>query len=117
MAKKARIKTKIRYVRAKVRRARARARGLGIKGLSVKDMIAGTVGLIVAQRYQPFGGQYKGAVDKVATGLVLNVAKLDNKDLITAGIKEGLATLANSYLSGGGLGLSLGSTTTTGEAL
>lgn len=92
------------YPRA--RRTYSRAKGfmgkLGIgKGMTVKSLIAGSAALIVAQRYQPFGGPYKPAIDKVASGIVLNVAHLDNADLISAGIKEGVATLVNGYLGSG----------------
>ena len=83
-------------------RARGLTRGLG-RGLSVKNILAGTIGLILMQRYQPFGGQYKPAVDKIALGITLPIAGLDNADMLTVGVKEAVATLVNSYL-GGGLG-------------
>jgi len=66
------------------------------------NLAVGAGGLLLAARFQPFGGAYKPALDKVATGVALNAVGMDNSDLITVGLKEGIATLANGYLSGSG---------------
>jgi len=86
------------------RRARGFITGLG-KGLSLKSIAAGSLGLMAMQRFQPFGGVYKPAVDKIVLGIILPMIKLDNQDMLTVGIKEGIATLANQYLgAGAGIG-------------
>jgi len=89
------------------RRTKGFITGLG-KGLSLKSIAAGSLGLMAMQRFQPFGGIYKPAIDKIALGIVLPMVKLDNQDMLTVGIKEGLATLANQYLLGGFPGLGIG---------
>jgi len=87
------------------RRARGFIIGLG-RGLSLKSVAAGSLGLMAMQRFQPFGGVYKPAIDKIALGILLPMVKLDNQDMLTVGIKEGLATLVNQYLGGfPGLGI------------
>jgi len=96
-------KRKKRVAAAKVRYTR-RAKGLlpGIgRGLSFKGLAAGTLGLILAERYQPFGGIYKPAIDKIAIGLVAPMAGMDNHDMLTVGIKEGLAKVVGGYLMPG----------------
>lgn len=95
-------KTRKRVGRAKkryTRRARGLMGGLG-KGLSFKSLAAGTLGLILTDRYQPFGGVYKPAVDKIAIGIVGPMMGLDNQDMLTVGIKEGLARVVGGYLGG-----------------
>lgn len=95
-------KTRKRAARAKkryTRRARGLMGGLG-KGLSFKSLASGTLGLILTDRYQPFGGVYKPAVDKIAIGIVGPMMGLDNQDMLTVGIKEGLARVVGGYLGG-----------------
>jgi hypothetical protein len=86
-----------------IRRYGRRARGgiAGLRKLSVKNVVVGSLGLWLIRRLNPFGGMYKPAVDKVATGFVLGMAGMDNGDLITVGVKEGVATLADSFIGGG----------------
>lgn len=81
------------------KRAKGLLGGLG-GGLTIKGVAFGTAGLMVAQRFQPFGGEYKPAVDKIAIGLVGPMVGMGQHDMLTVGIKEGLATLANSVLGG-----------------
>jgi len=89
------------YPRRAYRRARTGFAGLG-KGLSIKNLAVGAAALTIAKMFQPFGGNYKPAVDKIACGVILPAIKMDNNDLLTAGIKEGIATLVTGYLSGAG---------------
>lgn len=72
---------------------------------SPKGLLIGSVGLMAAQRFQPFGGAYKPAVDKIAVGLVGQAVGMGQSDLLSAGIKEGLATLASGFMGGGGIGV------------
>jgi hypothetical protein len=67
---------------------------------SIMQWISGAAGLILMQRYQPFGGVYKPAIDKIAIGVTMPMVGLDNRDMLSVGIKEAIATLANSYLGG-----------------
>lgn len=109
-----RIKTmsrrkRIRRYRPSIRRAiRRHTGGRGLRGLAggimpggILPLAVGTAGLIVAQRYQPFGGQYKSAIDKIALGIVLPMIGMGNQDMLSVGIKEGIATVVNTYLGGG----------------
>ena len=108
-------KTRVRRSYPRFTRARRRARGiLGGMRLNWKSLAVGTAGLVVAQRFQPFGGAYKPAIDKIAVGAIASMAKMDNMDLVTAGIKEGVATLVNQALQGG---ISFGSVGATGGSL
>lgn len=75
----------------------------GIGKVSVKNTAIGTGLLMAMQRFQPFGGNYKPAVDKLAVGVIGKVAKIGQADMLTVGIKEGLATLGNQYLGGGAI--------------
>ena len=92
-------------MRAAPRRAYRRARtglaGLG-KGLSIKGLVTGVAGIALMKKYNPYGGEYKPAIDKIVPGVVLPMIKMDNHDLLTAGIKEALATAVDTYLLGGG---------------
>lgn len=97
---------KRRSYRPRIRRA-VRRRG-GVRGIlggimpgGILPAIAGVGGLIVAQRYQPFGGAYKPAIDKIALGIALPMIGMDNRDMLSVGIKEGIATVVNQYLGGG----------------
>lgn len=97
---------KRRSYRPRIRRAYRRRGGVrgilgGIMPGGILPAVAGVGGLIVAQRYQPFGGAYKPAIDKIALGVVLPMIGMDNRDMLSVGIKEGIATLVNSYLGGG----------------
>jgi len=94
-------KTRRVYVKAKkgYRKAKGILGGLG-KGLSLKGIATGTAGLVLTQRFNPFGGSYKPVIDKIGAGLALGMLKMDNADLISSGIKEGLAQVVNSYLGG-----------------
>jgi len=53
-------------------------------------------------------GSYNPAVQKIGAGFALKAVGMDNSDLISAGIKEGLATVIDNYTSGKGLGLARG---------
>ncbi len=82
------------------RRAKGILPGLG-RGLSFKGLAAGTLGLILMERYQPFGGVYKPAIDKIAIGIVAPMVGMDNQDMLSVGIKEGLAKVVGGYLGMG----------------
>ena len=98
-----------RSYRPRFTRARARYhRAGGLKGMAsglfpdgILKTAVGAGALIAAQRYQPFGGQYKPAIDKIALGVILPVVGMGNKDFLSVGIKEGIATVVNGYLGGG----------------
>jgi hypothetical protein len=77
-----------------------KARGFLSGGFSLKSIGIGTLGLVAAQRFQPFGGAYKPAVDMVAVGALGGALHMGQHDMLTAGVKVGLATLVNSYLGG-----------------
>ena len=66
----------------------------------ILPMVTGAGGLVIMQRYQPFGGPYKPAIDKIALGMVLPIVGMGNKDMLSVGIKEAIATVVNSYLGG-----------------
>jgi hypothetical protein len=101
-----RTRTVYRYIRAPARRIR---RGLRIgKGLSLKSILAGSLGYLVMRRYQPFGGVWKDTIDKVALGVILPAAKLDNHDFLSVGIKEAIAKAVDMYLLGGAVTSSVG---------
>ena len=96
---------KKRSYRPRIRRT-IRRRG-GIRGIAsgifpggIMHTAAGAAGLVVMQRYQPFGGSYKPAIDKIALGVVLPMVGMGNKDMLSVGIKEGIATIVNQYLGG-----------------
>jgi len=100
MAKRRRYYRPATRVKHAARRAKGMFSGLG-RGLSIKSLAAGTVGLILTERYQPFGGIYKPAIDKMAIGLVSPMIGMDNQDMLTVGVKEGLAKFVGGYLGGG----------------
>jgi hypothetical protein len=108
MARRGRVKRVYRYARPRFRRARRRIGSIGFGKLNVKNMLAGTIGLLLAQNFQPWGGDYKPIVDKIAAGAGLSLVGLDNTDLVTAGVKEGIAYTVTKYLQGGGIGGSSG---------
>lgn len=99
------VKRKRRSYIPRARRAirrRGGARGI-LSGLfpgGLVQTVAGAGGLVVMQRYQPFGGAYKPAIDKIALGVVMPMVGMGNKDMLSVGIKEGIATLVNQYLGG-----------------
>ena len=66
-------------------------------------MIAGGAGLIavkmIRERFINLGN-YNTAADSIVTGTILSMLKLDNKDLITAGIKQAVAQGGKDLLSG-----------------
>ena len=99
---------KRRSYRPRIRRA-VRRRG-GVRGIlsglfpgGIMHTAVGAGGLVVMQRYQPFGGSYKPAIDKIALGVALPMIGMGNKDFLSVGIKEGIATLVNQYLGGGAI--------------
>jgi len=108
----------LRYVTP--RRARRGFRGRTF--LSPKSTLAGAVGLTLIKKLigpsSVFGfslGRWDPAVQKMATGAILNAARLDNWDLVSAGAKEAVAegiTMAIDYATGkaggGGGGLPTG---------
>jgi hypothetical protein len=104
MARRGRVKRVYRYVSPRVRRARRRIGRIGLGKFTLKNALAGTVGLLLMQNFQPWGGDYKPIVDKVGAGAALSLVGLDNTDLVTAGIKEGIAYTVTKYLQGGGIG-------------
>ncbi|MBA7635864.1 hypothetical protein ES703_43468 [subsurface metagenome] len=53
-------------------------------------------------------GAYNPAVQKIGAGFILQAIGRDNTDLVSAGVKEGIATVIDNYTSGRGLGLGLG---------
>ena len=83
-------------------RRRSRRSG-GLLGVNVKSMIAGGAGLIVVKMVRERFinlGNYNTAADSIVTGGILGMLKLDNKDLITAGVKQAVAQGGKDLLSG-----------------
>jgi len=76
-------------------------------GFNLKSGLAGALGLLAMKKVigpnslTGFSlGAYDPAIQKIAAGAVLGFARMDNKDLITAGAKEGIATLIDNFTSG-----------------
>jgi len=114
-----RVRVIRRYVRPVRRRIRRGGRGLW----SWKSVLAGAIGLLAVKKVIGENsalnislGSYDPAVQKIATGFILSQVGLDNSDLISAGVKEGVATIADNLIAGKGIG-GLGATTTTGNYL
>ena len=104
---KKRKSIKTRYltrVKSAGRRAGGRARGLlgSVAGLTLKSLAFGTAGIIATDRYQPYGGAYRPALNKVLIGVTGPMVGMDNRDMLTVGVKEGLATFVGGYLGGNG---------------
>jgi hypothetical protein len=96
-----------RYPRRVYRRARTGMAGLR-RDLGIKSAAAGTIGLILAKKVIGDNswlglnlGVWNEPAQKIATGVVAGMAKLDNVDLISAGVKEALATAVDTYLLSG----------------
>lgn len=102
MAKKATTTTPRAPSKPKKGRKRT-TRGLLGGKLTIKSVAIGTAALVAMKRLQPFGGIYKPALDKIASGLALGAVKMDNSDLVTSGVKEALSILVDGFL-GGNLG-------------
>jgi hypothetical protein len=84
--------------------------GLG-RDLGIKSAIAGTIGLILAKKAVGDNsllginlGQWNAPAQKIAVGVAAGMAKLNNQDLLSAGIKEALAVAADTYLLSGTFG-------------
>jgi hypothetical protein len=107
-------KTKIRY-RTRFARFRSRSRR-GSRGMNIKAMVAGGIGLIgvkmVRERFINLGN-YNTPADSIITGAVMKMLKLDNGDLISAGIKQGVAQVGRDLLAG----TLFGGTTVSGEGV
>ena len=69
--------------------------------MNLKSVAFGTAGLVLTDRYQPYGGAYRGPLNKMAIGLIGPMVGMDNHDMFTVGVKEGLATLVTGYLGAG----------------
>jgi len=110
-------KRRARRAIARLPRIRRRRLGLRFGRQSAKAWLAGALGLFLVQRFNPLlaGTVYKPAVDKVITGIGLQALGLDNSDLTTAGIKEGLSTLLNDFT--GGMGPMFGGAARAGDIL
>lgn len=117
---------RVRKFGARVRRSVGRYRsfrrsgGFG-QGFNIKTMAAGAIGLLAAKKIVGPNslvrislGDYDGPAQNITAGIALHMLKLDNRDLITAGVKQGLATAADNIISGKGLGFGVGSTATIG---
>lgn len=111
MAQKKKTKTKTRKVYVKAKKSYRRASGIlgsmlgGAKSnLGLKSIAYSAVALPVVSRFQPFGGRYKGAIDMVAAGFIGNAVKCPSSDLISAGVKIGIANVVDDYLLGSFLG-------------
>ena len=87
------------------------------QNLGLKALAVAAIGLPLMRRFQPFGGAYKPAVDMSALGIISNTMGAGNADLISAGIKYGIATAVDQYLLGGLLGGLGGGNAQTGGGL
>ena len=101
------------YVKSK-RKGYSKPRGLfgGFgKGLTLKSIAVGAGGLVALQKFPVLGfaGAYKSAADKIAIGVIGPMLGADNHDMLTVGIKEGLATFVGGFL-GGSQQISVGGT-------
>lgn len=94
------------------RYARARRRGgkLGFGGFNIKNILSGVIGLFLAKKAVGTNsllgfsmGLYDPGLQKIAAGAGLGAVGFDNHDLLTAGVKELVATAIDSYVGGGGL--------------
>ena len=106
--------------RAAPRRARAifrrgRRHGGALTGKGMLNNVVGALGILAAKKVigenSMLGvdvGSYNPAVQKIGAGFALKAIGMDNSDLISAGLKEGLATVIDNYTSGRGLGLATG---------
>jgi len=109
---------RVRVIRRYVRPVRSRIRRGGRGLWSWKSVLAGAIGLLAMKKVigenSMVGvslGSYDPAVQKIATGFILSQVGLDSSDLISAGVKEGVATIADNLIAGKGIG-GFGKTTT-----
>ncbi|MEM2169875.1 MAG: hypothetical protein QW186_08780 [Candidatus Bathyarchaeia archaeon] len=109
MARRVRRRRRLSPRRA-ARRIRRGLRGLG-RYMSWKSIIAGVATLWVMKKLigenslTGFSvGNYDPAVQKIATGFVDQAVGMDNADMISVGIKEGVATLLDNLSAGVGFG-------------
>lgn len=93
-------------------RRRATRRGGFLTGKGMLNNVIGAIGILAAKKVVGENsmlrisvGSYNPAVQKIAAGFGLKAVGMDNSDLISAGLKEGLATVIDNYTSGRGLGL------------
>ena len=100
----------VRPIRGAYRRARRRG-GLLTRG-GMTNNVVGALGILAAKKVVGENslvglnlGAYNPAVQKIGAGFVLRTVGMSNEDLISAGIKEGFATVIDNYTSGRGLGL------------
>lgn len=91
---------------------RGRRRGGFLTGKGMLNNVVGALGILAAKKVVGENsmlrisvGTYNPAVQKIAAGFGLRAVGMDNSDLISAGLKEGLATVIDNYTSGRGLGL------------
>ena len=96
-----------------VRRSRRRG-GLLTRGGMLNNVV-GALGILAAKKLVGENsmvglnlGAYNPAVQKIGAGFILQAIGRDNADLMSAGVKEGIATVIDNYTSGRGLGLGLG---------
>lgn len=115
MAKRRGRFTRVR--RAAPRRARAayrrsRKRGGLLTGKGMLNNVVGALALLGAKKVVGENsmvgvdvGSYNPAAQQIGAGFALKAVGMDNTDLISAGIKVGIATAIDNYTSGRGLGL------------
>ena len=68
-----------------------------------KNSLIGAAGLMAVKMVRPHLvnlGNYNTPVESIATGAVLKMVGMDNTDLISAGIKQGIAQVGRDLLSG-----------------
>jgi hypothetical protein len=79
--------------------------------------LIGAAGLMAVKVIRPHLinlGNYNTPAESIATGAVLKMVGMDNSDLISAGIKQGIAQVGRDLLSGG---LNFGGNAGTGEGV
>jgi hypothetical protein len=97
-----RRKSRRRSFTRNVRVARRRA-SRGLLGMNLKHMAIGGVALMGVKIARPHLinlGNYNAAAESVIAGAAMSILKMDNKDLISAGIKQGVAQLGADLLAG-----------------
>jgi len=90
--------------------ARRRIGRKGLGGFNVKNILSGVIGLFLAKKAVGVNsllgfsmGTYDPGIQKMVAGVGLGAVGMDNRDLLTAGVKESVATLIDNYMGGGGL--------------
>jgi hypothetical protein len=101
--------------RARVAYRRGRRRGGPLTGKGMLNNVVGALGILAMKKVigenSMVGvdvGSYNPPVQKIGAGMALRAIGMDNTDLVSAGLKEGIATVIDNYTSGRGLGIAKG---------